>query len=153
MITPFLRNSPPLVASRRLSLAVACSVLTCSLGLLTSPAGAQTPAGMSLIDSAGKSFHMGESQPDASANDLPVHTVQFTKDCYFGQTKVTYAEWKEVRDWAVSHGYTDLPVGQIGTDATTTLGRPDTPENRLHPVTCVGWWDATKWCNAKSEMQ
>jgi formylglycine-generating enzyme required for sulfatase activity len=114
---------------------------------------AQTTTGLSLIPSGGKSFHMGESRAGGWTWDKPVHLVQFTKDFYLGQTEVTYAEWKEVRDWATTHGYTDLSVGQIGTDAATTLGRPDTTPNRQQPVTGTTWWDVLKWCNARSEIQ
>lgn len=54
-----------------------------------------------------------------------------------GRTEVTWAEWKGVRDWAVSNGYPDLAgVGQ-GVE-------PD------HPVQNVNWYDAVKWTNAKS---
>ena len=159
MITPFLRSSLPLVISRRLSLAVAYSALTCSLSLLASPAVAQTPAGMSLIDSAGKTFHMGDSKnelPNESWPEFekPVRRVTFTKSFYLGQTKVTYAEWKDVWDWALVHGYTAFgAVGQIGVAGPDGSGRPDTPDNRQHPVANLSWTFAAVWCNARSEKE
>jgi formylglycine-generating enzyme required for sulfatase activity len=57
-----------------------------------------------------------------------------------GKYEVTWGEWKEVRDWAVNNGYGDLTgVGQgSGED---------------HPVEHVSWYDALKWCNAKSQME
>ncbi len=113
---------------------------------------AQPPDGLSLIDSAGESFRMGDSQPGALSVNLPVRTVQFTYDFYLGQTEVTYAQWKQVREWALTHGYPDLPVGQIGADATTTKGRPDNPANGQQPVTCIDWYDVVKCCNAQSEL-
>ncbi|MCX6973026.1 MAG: SUMF1/EgtB/PvdO family nonheme iron enzyme [Verrucomicrobia bacterium] len=57
-----------------------------------------------------------------------------------GKYEVTWAEWKEVRDWAVGNGYTDL--------ANVGAGIGDN-----HPVQNVSWYDVVKWCNAKSEME
>ena len=57
-----------------------------------------------------------------------------------GKYEVTWAEWKEVRDWAVANGYSDLAgVGEGSGDD--------------HPVRNVDWYDVVKWCNAKSEME
>jgi len=57
-----------------------------------------------------------------------------------GKYEVTWGEWKTVRDWAVANGYTDLAnIGQGSADN--------------HPVGSVSWYDAVKWCNAKSEME
>ncbi len=55
------------------------------------------------------------------------------------QYETTWGEWKTVRAWASSHGY---DIGAIG------AGSADT-----HPVQSVNWYDAVKWCNAKSEME
>ena len=52
---------------------------------------------------------------------------------------VTKAQWDEVREWAVEHGYTDLAEGD-GKAAN-------------HPVLGVSWYDVVKWCNAKSEKE
>lgn len=57
-----------------------------------------------------------------------------------GRYEVTWAEWQEVRDWAVQNGYTDL--ADIGEGSATN-----------HPVRNINWYDAVKWCNAKSEKQ
>ena len=57
-----------------------------------------------------------------------------------GKYEVTWGEWQKVRDWAVTKGYDDL----------NGLGK-GLSEN--HPVTDVSWYDAVKWCNAKSEME
>jgi formylglycine-generating enzyme required for sulfatase activity len=59
---------------------------------------------------------------------------------YIGKTEVTWGEWKVVRDWAVSNGYDDL--------ADVGAGVGDN-----YPVTRVNWFDAVKWCNARSEME
>lgn len=55
-------------------------------------------------------------------------------------TEVTWSFWREVRDWAVSNGYTEL----TGKGA----GKGDD-----HPVYNVNWSDCIKWCNARSEKE
>lgn len=57
-----------------------------------------------------------------------------------GKSEITWGEWRQVRDWAVTNGYADL--SSIGTG-----GSDD------HPVRLVNWYDAVKWCNAKSEKE
>jgi formylglycine-generating enzyme required for sulfatase activity len=57
-----------------------------------------------------------------------------------GRYEVTWAEWQEVRDWAVQNGYTDL----------AGIGEGSAPN---HPVRNVSWYDVVKWCNAKSERE
>jgi len=55
--------------------------------------------------------------------------------------ETTYDDWNTVRNWGnnTTKGYTDLPSGN-GTSP-------------LHTVTQVSWYDAVKWCNAKSESE
>lgn len=57
--------------------------------------------------------------------------------------EVTIGGWSAVRTWALSHGYSDLPSGQnyFGNSG------PD------YPVLAENWFDAVKWCNARSEME
>jgi formylglycine-generating enzyme required for sulfatase activity len=55
--------------------------------------------------------------------------------------EVTYELWTEVRNWALTHGYTDLWGGQNGYN----------PVGTNNPVTEVNWYDVVKWCNARSE--
>ena len=57
-----------------------------------------------------------------------------------GKYEVTWGEWKEVRDWAVANGYTDLVNVGAGSAGN-------------HPVRNVSWYDVVKWCNAKSEKE
>lgn len=59
---------------------------------------------------------------------------------FMAKTEVTWGEWQTVRTWAAAHGYPDL--------ASTGRG-----EGEHHPVTFVTWYDAVKWCNARSEKE
>ena len=61
-----------------------------------------------------------------------------------GKYEVTWGEWKEVRDWAVANGYSDL----AGVGGTYPGGAADN-----FPVCCVNWYDVVKWSNAKSEKE
>lgn len=73
------------------------------------------------------------TDPDFGSYSLTV--TEFQMDRY----PVSKALWDEVRVWATQHGYTDLGAG---------VGKaPD------HPVVNISWYDAVKWCNARSEME
>lgn len=52
---------------------------------------------------------------------------------------VTLEEWRMVREWGLERGYMDRSTGRAG--------------GMRHPVTEVSWYDAAKWCNARSEME
>ncbi len=81
-------------------------------------------------------FSMGDPLNGISA--APVHEVTLSP-FYLGKTEVTKGAWDEVRAWAVGRGYPDLSAGE-GKAAD-------------HPVQTVTWWDAIKWCNARSEKE
>ena len=97
--------------------------------LLAPPGFASIPAG---------SFSMGDSFGEGDSDEHPVRQVTVSA-FYMGKTEVTKGEWDEVRTWAVGRGYTDLSAGE-GKAAN-------------HPVQRVSWWDAIKWCNARSEKE
>lgn len=60
-------------------------------------------------------------------------------DFWIGRYEVTWAEWKWIREWARGRGYDLAGVGAgSGED---------------HPVRNVNWYDAVKWCNARSERE
>ena len=61
-----------------------------------------------------------------------------------GKYEVTWGEWKEVRDWAVTNGYSDL----AGVGDTYPSGSADN-----FPVISVSWYDVVKWMNARSEKE
>jgi formylglycine-generating enzyme required for sulfatase activity len=85
------------------------------------------------------SFSMGDFfTEDENSMALPLRQVTVSA-FYMGKVPVTKGEWDAVRTWAAGHGYTDLSAG--GGMAAN------------YPVTEVSWWDAVKWCNARSEAE
>jgi formylglycine-generating enzyme required for sulfatase activity len=101
------------------------------------------PAGFVLIPAG--TFTMGSvvtsntADPSDGLTDAPPHEVTLGA-FYLATTITTYAEWVAIRDWAVTHGYTDLAAIGTGKDYT-------------HPVRIVSWYHVVKWCNAKSEKE
>jgi formylglycine-generating enzyme len=92
------------------------------------------PAGMALIPAG--SFSMGDNLD--GLRDAPVHTVFVSSFCM--DTKdVTLAQWQQVYNWAIGHGYSFENAGS-GKAAN-------------HPVLTIDWNDCVKWCNARSEME
>lgn len=72
---------------------------------------------------------------------LPAHSALGSLDVagfFMGSTETTWAEWRAVREWAVGNGYDIAAVGDGSAE--------------LHPVQSVSWFDALKWCNARSEQ-
>jgi formylglycine-generating enzyme required for sulfatase activity len=69
-------------------------------------------------------------------SQLANQTVDFF---HIARYETNWAEWKQVRSWAASNGYDIADVGEGSEDD--------------HPVRSLNWYDAIKWCNAKSEME
>lgn len=91
-----------------------------------------------MVSISSGTYSMGNAfSSEGLADELPVHSVTVSAFS-IGNFPVTCQQWRIVRDWAVSNGYTDLP--DLGT------GKGD-----LYPVVGVSWYDAAKWCNARSE--
>jgi formylglycine-generating enzyme required for sulfatase activity len=100
--------------------------------------------GLSAVDkSAGEfalipagGFLMGDAVDDMKR--APLRTV-YVSAFWMAKHEVTKAQWDEVMAWSMSHGYTDLPSGS-GKAAD-------------HPVHTISWYEAVKWCNARSEKE
>lgn len=70
---------------------------------------------------------------DSRFKDTTIESFSLSK------TETTWGDWQTVQSFAEKHGY-DLKKARANSI-------PD------HPVDGVGWFDAVKWCNAKSEME
>jgi formylglycine-generating enzyme required for sulfatase activity len=96
------------------------------------------PSGMVAV--IGGTFQMGSSNTiDNGAS--PPHSVTLSS-FYLDKYEITYEKWTDVRNWGLTHGYTDLGAGTNGSGATGSN----------YPVTNVNWYDVVKWCNARTEM-
>ncbi len=98
-------------------------------GLAATPSEAPAGGAMRLVEAG---VNRG-TDPDFGDYELAVEA--FWIDVH----PVTQALWTEVRDWAVEQGYEfDHP------------GYGKAPD---HPVQSINWFDALKWCNARSEKE
>lgn len=85
-------------------------------------------------------FAMGNSMDMSEGTDdeLPMHSA-YVSAFYMDAYEVTKALWDEVHLWATNHGY----------------GFEFGAEGKLidHPAQRLTWYDAVKWCNARSEKE
>ena len=63
-----------------------------------------------------------------------------------GKHAVTVQEWKADRDWALSNGF-EFSAASTEMEEWSHWG------GATNPVEGVNWYDAIKWCNAKSLME
>lgn len=89
------------------------------------------PAGMMAIPAG--YFQMGDTLEGANSATANILISQF----YINRTEVSKGKWDEVRVWAAGNGFIDLGAGSSFNGA-------------LHPVHSITWYDAVKWCNARS---
>ena len=90
-----------------------------------------SPAGMTQIPDGTQTG----TNPDTDLGSYNLTVSAFHIDKY----EVTLALWNKVHTWAITNGYVFDSVG---------TGKADN-----HPVHTVNWYDAIKWCNARSEME
>ena len=96
------------------------------------------PFGMALIPAG--SFTMGNCMDPAEGftDELPLHTV-YVSAFYMDRYDVTKALWDAVKTWSVTKGYYYSHAGS---------GKAST-----HPVQTINWFDAVRWCNARSQKE
>ena len=96
------------------------------------------PGGMALIPAG--SFVMGNCMDpyEGWSVELPLHTVNVS-GFYLDKYDVTKAMWDTVYQWGTSHGY-GFEGGALGKEAN-------------HPAHTMTWYDAVKWCNARSQQE
>ncbi len=94
---------------------------------------APPPSGMVLIPAG--SFIMGDSLDGES--DAPTNTI-YVNALYMDSTLVSYSLWQQVYQWAVNNGYAFDDGGSANA--------------ANQPVESINWYDALKWCNARSQL-
>ena len=100
------------------------------------------PTGFATIPAG--TFTMGSPESEQGRwLDETQHEVTLSA-FYLQRTEVTWSQWNTLRDWALTHGYTDLSVGRNGYFGDAS---------GMHPVMEVSWLDAVKWLNAWSEEE
>jgi formylglycine-generating enzyme len=95
-----------------------------------------SPSGTVLIPDG--AFVMGDPLANAYADELPLHTNSLGT-FYMDANLVTKALWDEVCQWALVHDY--------------DIESPGSGKDTNYPVAEVSWYDAVKWCNARSEKE
>jgi formylglycine-generating enzyme required for sulfatase activity len=83
-------------------------------------------------------FARGDNFNEGFADERPTNSV-FISAFFMDRFEVTRSLWDDVYLWAVSHGYNFSNFGE-GKGAS-------------HPIHFLNWFDAVKWCNARSEKE
>jgi formylglycine-generating enzyme required for sulfatase activity len=100
--------------------------------------GTAPPAPTHMVYIPGGVFQMGDNFYEGSTDELPLHNV-YISAFFMDKYEVWRERWLEVYSWAIGHGYTFDNGGSAKANG--------------HPIQTVNWYDAVKWCNARSEKE
>jgi len=92
--------------------------------------------GMALVPAG--SFTMGDTLLDAYP-DAPTTNV-YISAFYMDTNLVDYTQWQSVYNYAITNNYSFDDTGLAKNNATN------------QPIQTVNWYDAAKWCNARSQQ-
>lgn len=106
------------------------------------PTPMPVPEGMVLVPAG--SFNMGDAFHEGQSKERPVHQV-YVSSFFMDKFEVTKTQWESVKGWATTNGYAFFQGFYNPDDGLAKGGN--------HPVTVIDWFDAIKWCNAKSEKE
>lgn len=73
----------------------------------------------------------GFGKPTGSSYEI------YTSGFYMDKLEVSKTLWDSVYQWAITNGY--------------TFDNPGTAYGSTHPINGISWYDAVKWCNARSQ--
>ena len=80
-------------------------------------------------------------------DERPAHFV-FISALYCDKYEISLSFWEEIAQWARANGYAfDSRV------LTAKNGPSYSPAPMEHPMNMVSWYDAVKWCNARTEKE
>lgn len=102
------------------------------------PTNPPPPTNMVFIPAAAYTMGNSFNPADGNTNELPTHSVSIGA-MYMDRHEISQAVWNEVYNWAVTNGY--------------AFNNTATAKGTNHPIHSVSWYDALKWCNARSEME
>ncbi len=113
-----------------------------------------------LVFVEGGSFIMGDESGGINIDDKPLHKITLNS-FYISKFEVTVQEFK---DFVKVSGYlTSTEITGEGCyiwmdnywkhDEKTNYNNPGFLIENNHPVTCLNWWDAIKYCNWKSKKE
>jgi formylglycine-generating enzyme required for sulfatase activity len=83
-------------------------------------------------------FDMGDTFNEGESFERPVHSVPLS-GFQIEKAEVSKALWDSVYRWALTRGYGFSNAGA--------------GKGTAHPVQMVNWFDAVKWCNARSQSE
>jgi len=86
----------------------------------------------------GSTFVMGDCLGEGNDDERPAHLVHVSA-FYMDRYEVSKALWDAVCVWATNAGY--------------AFANPGSAKATNHPVHTINWYDAVKWCNARSEKE
>jgi formylglycine-generating enzyme required for sulfatase activity len=92
------------------------------------------PASMALIP--GGQVGIGDAFAEGWMDELPVHTARVST-FYIDRSEISFSLWSTVMAWSTNSGY-----------RYDNLGAGKGP---AHPANLMNWYDAVKWCNARSQ--
>lgn len=106
---------------------------------ITADDGTAPPAPTGMVYIPAGTFQMGDSfLTDGTTAELPVHSVQIS-GFFMDKYEVNRELWSDVYPWALGHGYAFSNGGSY--------------RDLRHPIHTINWYDAVKWCNARSEKE
>jgi formylglycine-generating enzyme required for sulfatase activity len=103
---------------------------------ITADDGTAPPAPLNMAYIPGGSFQMGDTFYEIGNDTLPLHNV-YISPFFMDKYEVARELWLDVYTWATGNGYTFNNGG--------SFAGPNRPLQNIY------WFDAVKWCNARSE--
>lgn len=96
-----------------------------------------------MVGISGGTFTMGDTLGDGlsggyASNEWPAHVVSVSAFS-IDKTEINKGLWDAVYQWAVTNGYSFDSYGAA--------------KGAAFPVCSISWFDAVKWCNARSEKE
>ena len=98
--------------------------------------GSAPPAPQNMAYIPGGVFQMGDNFGE-DTGAMPVHAV-YVSPIFMDKFEVSRELWLEVYTWSLGNGYS-MSGGSYRSNG--------------HPVQTITWYDAVKWCNARSQKE